>query len=207
MTSKDFKRMVGGASSSTIEKELKYAHKEVERLKSLRERELQFKRWCTYLVNGETMAGMFGCSPTHAMFVRQYHTKPVKHAGRAELVDVDLVIIPDVLVEHVLRVDIPDPTRPGVSTNTPEKVSVLGIVKRMQKHSRGAKNVSIGTFVNVMYEPCATCGKQALIVAVDEYVDDDYGYEFTVNRLCGTCKLGEKIACFIGESRDAIYRQ
>ncbi len=220
MTPEDFRRInkwVTNLIIPTFKAELERLKSTLHLLESSLEQHKLFQELCGYLVGGETMAGYFGCSPTYGMFVRKYRADLKKDVTwrYVDLIEVDLVIIPDLLVEHVLRVNIPNPTSPGVSTNSPEKVGVSDIVKRMQKHTGNAKNVSIGTFADVMCEECTKCRGQALVVAIDKYLDDDNGREFTVNRFCENCALVEPVAFYSGKYEqnapqyrftDGIYR-
>ncbi len=198
-----------------LKEELERLKNDVLLLESSLKQHQRFQTCCQYLINGETMAGFFGTCPTYAFFVRQYRTEPGKVAGRPELVEVNLVIIPGLLEEHVLRVNVPSTINPGGVTNTPDKVDVSGIVKRMQEHTHNAKNVSVGTFADVLYEECTECGGQALVVAIDKYVDDDNGRDFTINRLCGDCLRVDRTAYYSGDYKkedpqycltDGIYR-
>lgn len=144
-------------SNSLLREELERLKKKTAALKSTLEQRERVQQLCKYLINGETGGGFFS-SPTYAFFVRQYRAEPSKFAGYTDqLVEVDLVIIPDLLEKHVLRVDIPDPTRPGTTINIPVEVDVAGIVERTQKHARNAKNVSVGTYKDVLSEACNGC--------------------------------------------------
>lgn len=198
-----------------LKEQLKSAEKEVDALKRSLKCRQQFKEWCEYLTNGETMGGFLGGTPTYAMFVRQYSVKPCRKGDSVKLVSVDLIIISEVLAEHKLRVDTLSSKTPGVLTNSAEMVAVPEIVRRMQAHTKNAKNVSLGTFADVMREPCAKCGEQAMVVALEKYIDEDNGRDFSVDRLCDVCSLVDNIASYDGETRggdpqyryvDGIYR-
>jgi len=200
MTPEKFKQLgkhVTANITDPLGQRLNQAQKEVGELKESLQRYNKLVTFCQYLTNGETTCG-WGAA-TMGMFVSGYRAQPAKAGDRrtqAELIEVDLVIIPEVLVPHVLRVNIPNTSRPGTSTSTATEVDVLGIIARMKKHARNAKNVATGTFADVLREPCATCDQQALVIGIDKYIDDDNGYVFTVDRLCEACSLVENIASF-----------
>lgn len=212
MMPKSFKDLMGCVRNTKVvphEKRLAWLKRQIQYATDSLKRQQLAQKLCKYLANGETMGGFFGCSPTYAMFVRQYTGELVGVAGRSrvDLLEADMVIVPEMLVEHVLRVDIPDPADPNRSTNTPAKVDVPGIVERMLKHTRHAKNVSIGTFADVLCEACSMCGKQVPVAAFDEYLDDDNGREFTIKRICGACSQVDLIAYYPGKftTRDPQY--
>ena len=147
--------------------------------------------WHQYLINGETTGGTFGCCPTFAYFVRRYSVGEKQRNNLFRLIDTDLIIIPDVLVAHALRVEKPSADRPGVRINTSETVSVPDIVARMLAHAHSASNVTVGTFDQVLIEPCSACKSPSLVAGLDAYFDDDNGSEFFIARLCESCdKIG-----------------
>ncbi len=179
--------------------------KKVEQLEEQLKRYLRFEQCHRYLTNGETPDGFFGFSGTRAMFVRQYQARPPKHEEYQQvprLTEVDLIIIPEVLVPHKVRVSIPTST-PGVFTEISTEVAVPGITERMIKHSGNAKNVSVGTFAEVGREQCPTCKNQVLLVGIDELIDIENGdYNFTVNRFCDVCLNVKAVAAFSETCRD-----
>jgi hypothetical protein len=166
----------------------------VERI--LRQHE-RFAEWHRYLTYGVSPAGMLGCALTCGMFVRAYRTEPWPHAAvQAKVTEADLVIVPEVLVAHALRVSIPHPDKPGTFTNTSINVDVPGIVERMLERTRYAQNVSVGTFADVVTEPCASCTGPTVVAAVDEYEDDSNGCRFLIGKLCEACATVDEVASF-----------
>lgn len=163
--------------------------------------------WCTCLTAGEELDGSIG------LFVRRYQTERATD-GRMKLLEADFVIVPDVITPHELPVSVPDPSQPGWTSRTMRVIDANGIVERMQEHARRAPNVTIGTMDHVLREPCDSCGLPALVVGMDEYIDETNGWGFTIGRLCGQCSLVHDIAYFVeysddptkGGRTDRIYR-
>ncbi len=205
---------VKNAEISPLQKRLEGLKKKVSTVEASLEMQMLVQQKCQYLANGETRRPEgFGSYLTYAMFVRQYWTKLVKVPGRKhiELAKVDMVIVPDLLAEQmlkVLRAEISDFRDSHSSVNTLIQAKLSSIVERMLKHTRNAKNVSVGTFADVLCEACAKCGEQVPVAAFDEHVDDDNGRDFTIRRLCGACPHVEDIASYSGRytEKDLQYR-
>ena len=131
------------------------------------------------------------------MFVRKCRSEPSRHAGnKAKLVEADLVIVPEVLVAHQLRVKIPHPDKPGTFTNTSMMVDVPGIVERMLEHCGYPQNVTVGTLADVLSVPCTACTGPSIVAALDEYLDDSNGSEFLIGILCQACATVNEVASF-----------
>lgn len=157
----------------------------------------RFMEWHAFLSNGITPTGFLGAYETCGLFVRKCRSEPARHAGdKAKLVEVDLVIVPEVLVGHRLRVTVPHPEKPNVVTNTSKHVDVPGIVERMLEHSGHAQNVAVGSFAEVMSVTCTSCDGPAIVAALDEYLDESTGSEFTVGLLCEACATVNEVASF-----------
>lgn len=206
---------VKNAEILPLEEQLGLLKKQVSITEALLKRQMLVQQLCHYLVNGETRSASFGGCPTYAMFVRQYKVGPSKFHDRMELVEVDMVIVPDLLIEHELKVYIPSVKDPRMSTDALVSLDIPGIVQRMLKHARYAKNVSVCAFEAVLCEACAKCGGQAPVAAFDEYLDDDNGREFSIKRICGSCSQVDDIAYYSGRYAesdrqycitDGIYR-
>lgn len=166
----------------------------------------RFQGVCQYLVNGVTPAGFFGLSPNYGMFVSRYQAEP--YAAGMRLVEVDLVIIPDVLVAHKVAL-----LENG--SHDYRTLSVPEIIQQMNNYTHNAQNVLIGSFANVLYETCVECSEEAVVVAVDQYIDEGNGREFTAYRLCEHCMQVGTIATYTDMPKndweqyrltDGIYR-
>lgn len=180
---REFRKTVLSASLD----ELARARSEVQKVEKKLSGFKTFDRWYEYLTNGETMGGLLGICGTFGFFVRSYASKKEQDGRPDRLTSVDLLILPEVLEAHTLRVDVPNPKRPGTLTNTSAMVGVPDIVKRMVAHGRSATNVSPGSFEDVLNVPCDHCQKPALVAAIDEYLDQDNGQLFQVACLCVIC--------------------
>jgi hypothetical protein len=129
------------------------------------------------------------------MFVRSYRADVPKRGSEiGDLQNVDLVIVPEIIVGHELGITVPNPDKPGSVSYTHGHVEPEEIVKRMIAHGKGATNLVVGSFADVLKEPCGRCGKASPVAAGDLYMDDDNGYRFIVARLCGNCLLAAEIA-------------
>ncbi|MBI4457556.1 hypothetical protein HY633_01170 [Candidatus Uhrbacteria bacterium] len=196
MTPEEFKSLEKTAENllSPLNERIGQVRNELAMLELEAERHERFKAWHRLLMQGESTAGFFSAS--YAMYVRRYRAESAKKNGlKATLLDVDLVIVPDALTPHDLRVDVPHADGAGM-TNTSREVDVSGIVDRMLAYTRHAKNVSVGTLDDVLREPCRTCGEAALVAASDAYLDEDNGREFIIGRLCAKCPSVEEFAVF-----------
>jgi len=200
MTPEEFKRVgwhveerIVGPLKSRL-KQLKEQIEGTQRVLKVHER---FSTWHQFLTNGITPAGFLGSAETCGLFVRKCRVEPAQHPGsKSKIVEVDLVIVPQVLVAHRLRVKIPHPEKPGTFTNTSMEVDVPGIVERMLEHTGYAQNVSVGTFADVLHGACDSCNGQTVTVALDEYLDEDNGTEFVVGVLCEACASVNEGASF-----------
>lgn len=207
MTPKIFKRITKQTTNDLINPlagQLEEVKKKVAEIEKLLNSHRKFARRCQELINGETSTGFLGMTSDYAMFVSQYSVEPPnKERNWHRLNEANLVIIPEVLEPHLLRVNIPT-SKPGVSTNTSRTVNVTGIVTRMLKHCENATNVVVGTFADVKREPCNNCGKEALVVGFELYDDEDERDSFIVSQLCEHCSSISDIAAAYCSSH--IYR-
>lgn len=195
--------------------DLRHVQKRLNELNTRVDELKEFTAWRKMLINGETMAGAFGCSPNYAFFVTRYRlVTPAKKGRVGDIEEVDLIIVPDLLEAHDLRINIPHEDNPKISTNTCSEVDVAGIVARMMQRVGSATNVSLATMDDALTEECRACLETALILGLDEYLDDDNGRRFSIGRLCPSCKRVDVIGSFVDFKdndqygrTDAIYRK
>lgn len=189
-----------------LKEKLKRAKEELRLLKQAEERYDRFALWLRRLVEGESAGGFMGGAASYTLFVSLYRLGPPWHAGGQDrLIEADLVIVPEVLISHKVLEFVPKPGEPNVQTSNWAVRDAAAIAERMMRHF-AAENVTLGTFDDILREPCDVCGQMALVVGMDEFIDDDNGHVFIVGRLCETCQQVHEIGEYYEtESRDPQY--
>ncbi|HTM68172.1 MAG TPA: hypothetical protein VL426_02630 [Candidatus Binatia bacterium] len=133
---------------------------------------------------------LFGCTEHRWLFVREYAAAPGRPGPRPWALE--CLIVPAVIETQTWHRPKHPPNDDGSVTMTPTPVSADDVAATAA--ALYGAHVRIGAFDEVLREPCAACGAQAL-VACEHGFDHDSGCQWLdVVRLCLACPRLDGIA-------------
>lgn len=144
------------------------------------------------LIRCDSAFGFGSDTYEHWLFVSRYAID----ADTFEPTELECVIVPDAVGNGLRHRPKPhdDPTEAASGTVTMTPTSLTGRDIGEAVVSRYAKDVRLGTYDDVLSEPCATCAKPA-VIACQHYVDTGNEHQWiTLHRLCVNCPRLEELA-------------
>jgi hypothetical protein len=182
----------GGADRVALHREEAKALREWKKGVESRTRSIETALGAVDALKRCDVGGGFG-SDAYArwFFVRRYETGPGD-----EIASLDCVVVPEA-VEGGFRHrpkphDDPAKAASGAVTMTPTPVTGREIAEEAAAHYAG--NVLVGTYEDVLVEPCRTCGGPSPVIC-EHYFDLSNEHQWIMlQRLCIRCPLLVKIA-------------